>query len=475
MKQRIRNFIVVAILALLPLAMPLRACCDDFWSCCAAVATGGLSCVIENLVNSVRSMIQNVQNLVNTIAQQASDIVNLAKNELGGAANDLRNLASQAENDINGAIRLGQSIVDTESRPAVAVVAKSGALATSATTSKGITTGTAIKPSGPPAPLGAGATSAALPMQGDPKDIKDALNRANSALSGMRPGVANPVNSVRQFANQAEQQALAAASSAGNIAESVLLAPLRTLGSMLTDLVTHPERIFDPSRIVDDAITSVNDQIINTMNQVHDAVMSQAKASLDLAHQPIQDALGGSDASKKIADAMDKLHKQRTKGALDALNSLIPRAPMPTAQFITHVSAFTHPSGIVAIDLSARNTKVAVPFNRLAASKLTAKTMGTQMGSRLKKPWQDFKRLQAAPVKPIPEAKPKMDAELERRFAGKTPQQADAEKRTLIAEARSRFASDPKTLDKVMIIIEGHPAIRSRVSPSMLSDGRAAQ
>src|SRR5664279_1860257 len=110
MKQRIRNFIVVAILALLPLAMPLRACCDDFWSCCAAVATGGLSCVIENLVNSVRSMIQNVQNLVNTIAQQASDIVNLAKNELGGAANDLRNLASQAENDFNGAIRLGQTL-----------------------------------------------------------------------------------------------------------------------------------------------------------------------------------------------------------------------------------------------------------------------------------------------------------------------------------------------------------------------------
>lgn len=474
MKTIIRNLMIAITLALVPLAMPLRACCDDFWSCCAAVATGGLSCVVENLVNSVRSIIQNVENLVNTIARQASDIVNLARNELGGAANDLRNLASQAENDLNGAISLGQSIVDAESRPATMAVARPGALATTAT-AKGMAPGTAIKPAGSPSPLGAGATAAALPQQGDPKDIKDALNRANSALSGLRPGVANPLNSVRQFANQAEQQALAAAASAGNIAESVLLAPLRTLGSMLTDLVTHPERIFDPSRLVDDAITSVNDQIIGTMNQVHDAVMSQAKATLDLAHQPIHNALGGSDASKKIADAMNKLHKQRTKAALDALNSLIPRAPLPTAQFLTHVAAFTHPSGIVAIDLSARNTKVAVPFNRLAASKLTAKTMGTQMGARLKKPWQDFKRLQAAPVKPIPEAKPRVDAELERRFTGKTPQQADAEKRALIAEARSRFANDPKTLDKVMIIIEGHPAIRHRVSPSMLSDGRVAQ
>jgi hypothetical protein len=315
----------------------------------------------------------------------------------------------------------------------------------------------------------------AINLPADPNELQEALKRAQAALGGFRPEVINPLNSVRQFASQAEQQALAAASSAGHIAESVLLAPLRTLGTVLQDLVSHPERIFDPSRIVDDAITSVNDQVINTMNQVHDAVMSQAKMTLDQARRPIQEALDRAAVSKKVADAMDKLHKNRNKGSLDALNGLIPHVSLPSSQLVAHMAAFTHASGLAAVDLSTHNAKVAVPFNRIAASRLTAKTMGTQMGARLKKPWQDFKRLQTAPVKPIPEAKIRVDAELERRFAGKTPQQADAEKRALIAEARARFANDPKTLDKVMIIIEGHPAIRSRVSPSMLSDGRSPQ
>lgn len=481
MKQRIRNLMIIISLALLPLAMPLRACCDDFWSCAAAVVTGGLSCAIENLVNSVRSMIQNVDNLVRTLAQQATDIVNLARNELGGAANDLRNLASQAENDFNGAVHLAQTIVDEESKPMtmrvapMALAARGAATSVAAPPPAAAATGTAASKSGvagskalPPgpgiSPPGAAGATLAINLPADPKDILDAVKRAQTTLGAFRPEVINPLNSVRQFANQAEQQALAAASSAGHIAESVLLAPLRTLGTVLLDLVNHPERIFDPSRIVDDAITSVNDQVINTMNQVHDAVMSQAKMTLDQARRPIQDALDRSAVSKKVADAMDKLHKQRNKGSLDALNGLIPHTSLSTSQLVVHMASFTHASGLTAVDLSTHNAKVAVPFNRIAASKLTAKTMGTQMGSRLKKPWQDFKRLQTAPVKPIPEAQPRVDAEIQRRFAGKTPQQAEAEKRAMLAEARTRFAKDPATLEKISNMIDAHPFVRERLA-----------
>jgi hypothetical protein len=482
---------IACTLVLLPLAMPIRACCDDAWSCIAAFATGGLSCVVENLVNSIRSMIQNVDHLVRTLAQQTADIVNLARNELGGAANDLRNLASQAEGDFNGAIRLAQTIVDEESKPMTMRVAPMGlaprGTATSvATLPPGAVagTGTAASKSGvagakalPPGPgisppAAAGATLA-INLPADPKDVLDAVKRAQAALLALRPEVANPLGSVRQFANQAEQQALAAASSAGHIAESALLAPLRTLGTVLLDLVNHPERIFDPSRIVDDAMTSVTDQIINTMNQVHEAVMSQAKATLDLAHKPIQDALDRSAVAKKVADAMDKLHRQRTKGTLDALNGLIPHAALPSPQLVVHMAAFTHASGLATVDLSTHNAKIAVPFNRLAAAKLTTRTMGTQMSSRIKKPWQDFKRLQTAPVKPVAEAKPRADAEFQRRFAGKSPQEAEAEKRAMLAEARTRFAKDPATLQKVLTYIEGHPA--TRVAPSMMSDGRVPQ
>jgi hypothetical protein len=341
--------------------------------------------------------------------------------------------------------------------------------------SKGGVAGSKALPPGPGISPGAAGSTLAITLPADPKDILDAVQRAQAALGGFRPEVINPLNSVRQFASQAEQQALAAATSAGRIAESVLLAPLRTLGTVLQDLVSHPERIFDPSRIVDDAITSVNDQVINTMNQVHDAVMSQAKLTLDQARRPIQEALDRAAVSKKVADAMDKLHKNRNKGSLDALNGLIPHQSLPSSQLVVHMAAFTHASGLAAVDLGTHNAKVAVPFNRVAASKLTAKTMGTQMGARLKKPWQDFKRLQTAPVKPIPEAQPRVDAEIQRRFAGKTPQQAEAEKRAMLAEARTRFAKDPATLQKVSDLIEGHPAISSRVTPGGPSGGRGLQ
>lgn len=478
---RVRTFLATIVVAFMAVATPIRACCDDFWSCVGAVATGGLSCVVEDLINSVKAMVQNVEHLVSTLAQQAADVVNLAKNELGGAANDLRNLAAQAESDFNHAATMAQSLVDQERRPVMAAVSKN--------LPAGIATpvpapGTMVRPGAAvPPPAGKGGTAklpgAAQTPQGtavaltlaempvDPKDVLDALNRAKTAIDGLRPDVTGPLNSIRQFATTAEQQALAAASSAGNIAQSVLLSPLRTLSGMLSDLITHPQNIFDPSRLVDDAITSVTNQVIDTMNQVHDAVMTQAKGTLDMARQPMQDLLDRSAASKKMAEAMDKLQKRRNKAALDALNGLIPRAPMPASQLAVHVAAFTHPSGITAIDRTVVQRGMLAPYNRLAASKLTARTMGTQLGSKIKKPWQDFKRMQASTGKPVPEAKPKVDAEIERRFAGKTPQQAEAEKRAMLAEARTRFGNDPKTLQKVVDLIEGHPRIRVFVGGPM--------
>jgi hypothetical protein len=139
------------------------------------------------------------------------------------------------------------------------------------------------------------------------------------------------------------------------------------------------------------------------------------------------------------------------------------------------MASFTHASGLATVDLNTHTAKVAVPFNRIAASKLTAKTMGTQMGARLKKPWLDFKRLQTAPVQPIPEAKPRADAEFQRRFAGKSPQAAEAEKRAMLAEARTQFAKDPATLQKVSELIEGHPIVRERLGGPRATPVRDAQ
>jgi hypothetical protein len=475
---RLRTYSIatVALVSVFPLAAPLQACCDDFWSCVGAVASGGLTCAVESLVNSIRTLIQNVSRLASTLGQQAADVVNLAKSELNGAAGDLRGLAGQAEGDFNAAAQLAQSVVNEASRPQVMVPHVAPGVAAAATTA-GTRAGTAgVQPPGvrpgattataKPATVGAVGAGTGVrvdQLPADPHDVTDALRRAKEAIDALRPDVTQPINQVRQFATQAEQQAASAASSAANIAQTALLAPLQTLGNMLTDLVNHPEHIFDPSRIVDDAITQITNQAITTMTQVHDAVMQQAKATLDQAQRPIQDALDRAAVAKKIADAMQKVQRSKTKSSCDALNALIPRQRLEVRAFVTHVAGAAPAPGVMALNLNQNRTLALAPFNRTVASRLTAKTAGTQMAAKLKGPWQDFKRLQAMPPKVDPAAKPRVDAEISRRFAGKSPAEAEAEKRAMLNEARTRFAKDPALLRKVEAMLDNDPVIRGRL------------
>ena len=471
-KTRSYALATVALVSLFPLAAPLRACCDDFWSCAAAVATGGLSCVVENLVNSIKNLIQNVAKLVSTLASQAADVVNLAKTELDGAANDLRNLASQAESDFNNAAQTAGNIVNEASRPQVMAPAALGA--TVARVGSAVRAGVqppGVRPAGavPSQATAGGAAGGHALVRFDPgvdhQTLLDALRRAQQAVDGLRPDVFQPINQVRQFATQAGQQVASAASSAANIAQSALLAPLQTLGNMLTDLVNHPERIFDPSKIVDDAITQITNQVVTTMTQVHDAVMQQAKGTLDLAQKPLQDALDRTSVAKKIVEAMQRLQQAKTSSALDALNAVVPRQKVDVRMLVSQVASASHASGLVALNLGQHRTMVMAPFNRIAASRLTARTVGTQIGMKLKGPWQEFKRIQATPPTVDPATKSRVDADLARRFAGKSPAEAAAEKQALLNEARVRFAKDPQTLRKIETMLNGNAIIQSHIGP----------
>ncbi len=166
--------------------------------------------------------------------------------------------------------------------------------------------------------------------------------------------------------------------------------------------------------------------------------MAQAKATLDQAQRPIQDALDHASVAKKIADAMQKVQHAKTKASCDALNALIPRQRLDVRAFTVHVAGAAPAPGILALNLNQHKTMALAPFNRTAASRLTARTVGTQMGAKLKGPWQEFKRLQATAPKVDPAAKPRVEAELSRRFAGKSPAEAEAERQAMLNEARSR-------------------------------------
>ena len=518
MKRRISALFAVAFLASFPLARPLRACGDSLMSWVGAVATGGLSCAIEDAINTVKTLIDNVTRLISTLTHQVSEVVDLARAELGAAANDLRGLASQAEADLNGAAQLAAKVLEDVNRPQLKAISKAAGLevATKPSVASTPPPGAASTPAGgvnraavagaarstgpakAPASLGtatpvSGATAGGIPAAGgfavagsatagstmpgtagpggavlanipaEQKDILDAELRAKDAIESLKQKTNNPLNQVRQFANLAEQQVANAVGTALGIAEQALMSPLRALENVLNDLIAHPEKILNPNKIVDDAINQVTNQVNATLNQIFDAVIASARATLNNSNKPLQEALDQAATAKKIADAMQKLEKARTRSTLAGLNAVIPKNPMDTPHLVTHVALATHESGITALDLRRHKAMVAAPYARLDAAKLTARTVGVQMNSKIKGPWQQLQRLKAAPVRLDPSAKTKMDAEIARRFAGKTAAESAAEKRALLTEARAYFAKDPDTLHKVEIIIEGHPVINGRL------------
>src|SRR5260221_8228587 len=75
-------------------------CCDDFWSCGAAFLSGGLTCQIQGIIDTVNSMKQLVENLANTLRTQTNTIVGQARQAVNDTTNDLRQLREKAVADL---------------------------------------------------------------------------------------------------------------------------------------------------------------------------------------------------------------------------------------------------------------------------------------------------------------------------------------------------------------------------------------
>ena len=98
MRNAFRVVLVIVLVASLAGGPVATACCDDFWSCAAAVATGGLSCALEDLVNSIRTMIHNVETLVNSIRRNVGEVTGAALNgRQGGGGRPARPHAGGGE------------------------------------------------------------------------------------------------------------------------------------------------------------------------------------------------------------------------------------------------------------------------------------------------------------------------------------------------------------------------------------------
>jgi len=492
--------VAVCVLALLvgPVAPPAAAdCCNDFWSCAAAVATGGLSCAVEGLINTVNNLIQTVNNLRDTINTLTKNTAGSAQQAVNDAADKMNSEANACDGDDQSALKSAQQIVAEETNPAFRSAALEAATAAGPATQKSESAARSSAQTGNLAAANQGTSaktlnsaavnSQAAPSKGssstsglagantaaigalnpdlqpaDSAALKNEMNAALTDLQKHREAGASNMKSVANAAAQAKSQAQSGLQKAQDLAAQLLLTPLENLGSWLTDLVTHPERIFDPSSIVDSMLQNINNTLTDSMDQVAAAVTADANNTLQSAEAPYSAMQSETDKNKQIADAMAKLHKQRTVGALKALYALVPP-----------------PAGnnkAIAVQAPALQNAVAssrVPFHTVMANLATARMKAAagpkQRLQQFAPAFAQIKtiRTQALAIKSsLPTYQQNFSQRLDTYFVGKTATEATAQRDQLLSEARTRFASDPKTRDAVIRLLTEESNRRIAIAPA---------
>ncbi|MGA7992380.1 MAG: hypothetical protein WCC53_13155 [Thermoanaerobaculia bacterium] len=213
---------------------------------------------------------------------------------------------------------------------------------------------------------------------------------------------------------------------------------------------------------MDDALTRVTNRIAQTMNDMTDELVRDARATLDLARQPAHLAMDGAAAARHLADAMDRLRQQKTKAACDSLNALLPR---PNITLVAHFAAVSP-----ALNLTKNQTLTSNAFSKIGASKTKSLAISGNLNASLKRDWSVMRVNQQALSRPIlpAGAANSLKQHEDAMFRGLNKSQLQNKKSELLAEARRRFANDPKTLEKVLAYLNKTVDARLKLAPAVL-------
>jgi hypothetical protein len=263
-----------------------------------------------------------------------------------------------------------------------------------------------------------------------------------------------------QSAQKAKDQAATGVQTALDIGNNLALAPLEGLGNWLRDLLTHPDRIFDPSSLVDSEIDAIVNNLISTLDQIANAVTSDANNTLQSAQPDYEKVQKGVEQAQLIADKMEKLHRERTREALEELEALVP--PVHTV----HLKPMkqqpkTEAKARSVVPFSAIISRVSIGKQKaLEAPKQRILAVSLQVG-QLKTIRLQARNIRAA----LPEYQKSFSQKMDGYFAGKSAADMGKQRDQLIAEARTRFANDPRTRDAVIRLLNDEAGRRMAARP----------
>lgn len=432
---------------------PASACCESLLSCAAAIATGGLSCAVEALLNSVKRMKQDVDDLRAKIDADEKRMVGAqlaAIHEVKVALVRADQVLKEGFEALDREAEKIKERVEARSRPpahlatgGAAGVGAGGsiALAPSPTPKGGSRSSIA-----PPALGGAGTRPGATARFDPPCDDSTALANLRRALEQLKKEKAALVGELEKLAAAAagaEFAAAEAATKAKAVADLALLAPLAALSGTLDDLIHHPEHLFNPAAMVEASVRSVTEKIGSELDKMTASIERGAEPSLEEGRRRAQNAERIEAAAARVLKAMADLEKSQTKANCDRLAALL---PPPAGSLVAHLAA-VEPAALQTNSRTATNALLRARPGNLkagqatleAASKLTASTrafVGTQ-------------QIALKPT-PVPGADGSFKSHMDTQFRGLSKSQGTAKKNELLADVRRVYANDPKTLGRTV-------------------------
>lgn len=475
----------------------LADCCSSVWDCAAAVVTDGLSCEVETIISTIKNLLALVKNLGDDVTGQTQNAQQAARQFVSDTINTMQAQTQQDSANLASALTQAQLLYKEETAPRdirSTVVNNEQALQAAGPTT----------PSAPPsrAPLSelasqraanapvsapnssppgnslqrstvtAGQTAVSVESQLAPHgSYADAFARGVkqiTALKGAGDTDATQVNQYIAAAQHSEGPGVAAA----NTLAGAINAPLNGIEAQLTSMLSNPLKAFDPSSTVDSIEDSVKANLSVNIAQMIDDITSGPKQAFNSATPFGDDLFSKAELAQATAAAMDKLYRFRTPAAADALYALLPKQDY--AGLTSKATATGTLNGNVAARLSA--STIAPKFSSFRQKALLAVKQPNLDSihaavAQFKAQRAQGKTAQSASM--VQTYRTNLSKQFDVYFAGKSPAAVATQRDQLIAQARTRFATDPTTQNGVIGLINSEAAKRGSTANATLPGQRA--
>ncbi|MET0794382.1 MAG: hypothetical protein ABW061_22865 [Polyangiaceae bacterium] len=443
----------VALVAVLGVGGVAHAdCCHDALSCLGAAATLGASCQIESLIASITTLKQAVESMSGNLSAQAASLITQAQQGVNSAAADLKQVRLDAASDLKNSADQSRAIAHAP--PPTTLALKPGAVTQQQAATPPMAAG--AKPLAGSVALKSPIAVAAPPKPADPKAVKDAFTRGDALVQDLLAKSTNPTTQVNQAADAAVAAAVRHLNTARQISTDVLLTPLKILADSLLDLLTHPERLFDPTAQINADITRISQQLPAMFDRITNEMTQEALTDLNQGTAALTQIQDSAATAHGVVDAMQRLNAERTQANLDALNGLLPKSQVVVAPAVGVAAPAPQLIALSPSVTLAHKQRITLALDRANPSKFPIVVQQRAAAAGLTSKWQSIQLQMKTAVPVAATTTQRVDKDLATAFAGKKGADLQKKKEELFAEAQKRFGKDPKTLAKVKAYIEAH-------------------